>query len=194
MRYHKLDLNLLVVLDKLLSLGNVSQTAQLLHMTQPAISMSLARLRAHFEDELLVQVGRKMVPTPFAESLRDKVHEALSELEQIAMNRSGFDPATVDRPFTIVASDYVYQVFLTEALRGLHAEAPNVVVSTLPTTEQAAEILKQGQADLLVVPERRLAPEHPSEEFFSDRFVCVVWTGNTQIKKKLTLEQYLALG
>ena len=130
MRYHKLDLNLLVVLDKLLSLGNVSQTAQMLHMTQPAISMSLARLRAHFEDELLVQVGRKMVPTPFAESLRDKVREALSELEQIAMNRSGFDPATVSRTFSIVASDYVYQVFLTGALRGLHAQAPNVVVST----------------------------------------------------------------
>src|ERR1700761_9547869 len=101
MRYHKLDLNLLDVLDKLLSLGNVSQTAQLLHITQPAISMSLARLRAHFEDELLVQVGRKSVPTPFAERLRGNLGESLAGLKKIATNRPSFDPATVSRTFSI---------------------------------------------------------------------------------------------
>ena len=69
MRLQKLDLNLLIMLDILIAERSVSQTAQRLSMTQPAISNALARLRAHFDDELFVLMDRKMVPTPLCRSL-----------------------------------------------------------------------------------------------------------------------------
>jgi LysR family nod box-dependent transcriptional activator len=93
MRFHNLDLNLLVVLDSLLQERSVSQTAQELRLTQPAISNALSRLRLHFEDDLLVQVGRKMVPTPFAETLAEPVRQALDDLRRIVVTRSEFDPS-----------------------------------------------------------------------------------------------------
>jgi LysR family transcriptional regulator, nod-box dependent transcriptional activator len=67
MRFRDLDLNLLVVLDALLTVQNVSRAAERLNLTQPAISSSLGRLRLHFKDDLLVKRGRRMMPTALAE-------------------------------------------------------------------------------------------------------------------------------
>ncbi len=77
MRFHHLDLNLLVALDVLLEEQNITRAAERLHMTQSATSGVLGRLRTFFEDELLVQVGRKMQPTPYALELTKPVREVL---------------------------------------------------------------------------------------------------------------------
>jgi DNA-binding transcriptional LysR family regulator len=193
MRLHKLDLNLLVVLDMLLTERSVSQTALQMGLTQPAISNALARLRQHFEDELLVQVGRRMEPTPFAESLQGPVHTALEELRSIATTRADFDPATVERVFTIICSDYTFQVFLTQALRELAVEAPGIKVTTYLTSEGSGELLNQGKADFIITPEARTVPDHPSVPLFSDRFSCIAWTENPLVGATLTREKYLAL-
>lgn len=193
MRLLKLDLNLLVVLDMLLTERSVSQTAQRMGLTQPAISNALSRLRQHFEDELLVQVGRRMEPTPFAESLAGPVHMALEELRSIATTRADFDPATAERAITIICSDYVFQVFLAQALRELAAEAPGIKVTTYLTSEISGELLNQGKADFFITPEARTAVDHPSVPLFSDRFSCIAWAENPLIGATLTKEKYLAL-
>ena len=46
MRYRRLDLNLLIALDALLSDKSVTKAAAKLNITQPAMSGALARLRA----------------------------------------------------------------------------------------------------------------------------------------------------
>ena len=66
MRFKGLDLNLLVALDALLKEQNVSRAADRLHLSQPAVSASLGRLRVFFDDPLLVQHGKRMLPTPHA--------------------------------------------------------------------------------------------------------------------------------
>lgn len=71
MRFNKLDLNLLVALDALLTERSISRAGERLHLSQPATSNALARLRTYFDDELLVQQGRTMVLTPRAEGLLD---------------------------------------------------------------------------------------------------------------------------
>ena len=70
MHFRGLDLNLLVALDALLSEASVSAAGRKLHLSQSAMSGALARLREHFRDPLLVQVGRRMQPTPHARRAR----------------------------------------------------------------------------------------------------------------------------
>ncbi len=193
MRFHNLDLNLLVVLDSLLRERSVSQTAQALRLTQPAISNALARLRLHFEDDLLVQVGRKMVPTPFAEGLADPVREAMDSLRRIVVTRSEFDPSAAERTFTFVCSDYVYNVLMTGALRKLSTIAPRLKVVVLLTSDQSAQLLGEGKVDFMIAPERKCDPAHPRTALFSDRFACIAWRDNPLIGASLTLERYLEL-
>ncbi|MGN6210210.1 LysR substrate-binding domain-containing protein [Asticcacaulis sp.] len=191
MRFHRLDLNLLVILDHLLQGRTVSETARILSLTQPAISNSLSRLRVHFEDELFVSVGRRLEPTPFAKSLADPVKTALEEIERIIITRSDFDPATAERDFTIVCSDYVYSAFLTRVIRRLAEVAPNINLLVLLNSEMTSPLLNEGQADFLITPQGLTFPLHPHVPLFSDDFSCIVWSGNAEVGDVLTAEAYL---
>jgi DNA-binding transcriptional LysR family regulator len=193
MRFNRLDLNLLVILDKLLAEESVSKVAQQLNMTQSAVSNALRRLREYFEDELFVQVGRRMVPTPFAEMLGAQVRDTLVELERISASRAGFDPAGEERTFTLITSDYAFLVFVAEVVRRLRERAPGIRIRTVLTTENAAEHLRQGLADFLIVPEKRTVEEYPREPLFKDDFVCICWQENPLIGDSISLEQYLNL-
>lgn len=192
MRLHRLDLNLLVVLDRLMAERSVSQTAQQLSMTQPAISNALNRLRTHFDDELFIVLGRKLAPTPLCESLAEPVRRIIGELTVIAALRPNFDPATTDRTFTIICSDYVFLVFLSEALRDLAHIAPSLNVRCLLTNENMAELLRNGTADFCITPQPRMVEGMPSEIIFEDDFSVISWTDNKCIDDILTTEIYLA--
>ena len=99
MRLQRLDLNLLVLFNSLLNHENVSRAASELNLTQPAVSNALARLRQHFEDDLFVMTGRRMAPTPLADSLREPISNFLELSKSIARSRRGFDPATSEQTF-----------------------------------------------------------------------------------------------
>jgi LysR family nod box-dependent transcriptional activator len=191
MRFHNLDLNLLALLDRLITERSVSATAQQLRMTQPAVSNALARLRMHFRDDLMVQVGRRMEPTAFALSLQTQIREALQQLERIANAQASFSPATSDRTFTLVTSDYVFLVFITEVVRKLSRVAPNVHVRALLATEQSEDLVRKGEADFIILPEQLTVSGHPSAPLFSDRFTCIAWEGNESIGPEISLEEYL---
>src|SRR5579871_2959732 len=90
------------------------------------MSGSLARLREYFGDELLVQVGRKMVPTPLAESLAGPVREILLQIKTTISTRPVFEPASSRRRFTLMMSDYVSTVLMPEVLRRAEASAPHI--------------------------------------------------------------------
>jgi DNA-binding transcriptional LysR family regulator len=81
MRFHDFDLNLLVYLDALLTEVSVSRAADRVNITQPTMSVALARLREHFKDELLVAVGKRMILTPLAESLVTPVRNILVQVQ-----------------------------------------------------------------------------------------------------------------
>ncbi|EIZ77204.1 nodulation protein D [Novosphingobium sp. Rr 2-17] len=193
MRLNNLNLNLLIVLDALILERSVSQTATRLHISQPGVSNALARLRAHFEDELLVQVGRSMVLTPFAESIAAAVHETMEGFRRIAAARADFDPATAERFFTFSCSDYVFLVLLTRAIRELAIVAPGLKIAAMLVNHRTPELLAGGTIDFVIAPEQRLLPEHPAARLFSDQFTCIAWTGNTQVGDTLSLEDYVRL-
>lgn len=194
MRFNHLDLNLLVALDVLLEEQNITRAAARLHMTQAATSGVLGRLRSYFEDELLVQVGRKMQPTPYAQELVVPVRTVLLTIKSSITAKPVFDPATSKRHFRLVTSDYLISVLFAHVIANVHQEAPHVTFEILGPGDNSGELLIRGEIDLMIVPERYTLDGHPSQLLFEEKHVCVVWDGNTQVGDHLSLEQYMEMG
>lgn len=194
--FRNLDLNLLVALDTLLRERNITLAGKRLHLTQSAMSGALARLREYFGDELLVQVGRRMVPTPLGESLAEPVRNALLNIQATIATRTVFDPASSKRHFKLMMSDYAATVLMSLALPRIEALAPRVRVDVLSNdVDSPTEELERGSVDFLIMPERYLPKGHPNERLFEDEFVCIAWKDNPRIPAEgLSLETYLALG
>lgn len=194
MRYQHLDLNLLVALDVLLDEQNITRAAGRLHMTQSATSGVLNRLRNYFEDDLLTQVGRKMMPTPLARELHPSVREVLFKIHTSIARRPIDEPATSKRHFRIMTSDYVINVMLKDVLQVVHQQAPTITFAFLSPDPQSAGMLNRGEIDMMAAPERFMPADQPSALLFEEQFVCVAWEDNREIGQTLTLEDWLRLG
>jgi DNA-binding transcriptional LysR family regulator len=195
MRFHHLDLNLLVALDALLSEANVSRAARQCGLTQSAMSGALKRLRDHFEDDLLVQVGRTMVLTTLAHSLAGPVRELLLQAQTVAVTRATFDPSTSERRFVIMASDYVATVILADLNRHLAKNAPRISISLVTVSDdRTREDFDDGKVDFVILPDRYLSSKHPREVLYDDDWTCIAWQKNPLIGKQITLERFLSLG
>ena len=123
MSLSQLDLNLLLVLDTVLSERSVVRAARRLHVTPSAISNALARLRSTLGDPLVIRSGRGIVPTPRAAGLAPSLKRALSELER-AVQKDAFDPATTTRQFTLAIADAGQIARLPRMVRFLAKEMP----------------------------------------------------------------------
>lgn len=195
MNFHRLDLNLLVALDALLLERSITQAGRRIHLTQSAMSGALARLREFFGDELLVQVGRKMVPTPLAESLTQPIREILLKVQSTIETRPGFDPASSQRLFTLMMSDYVSMVVMNEVVRHVESVAPHVRFELISNNVDAPiEVLDRADVDILIMPQNFISESHPRETLFDDEYCCVVWKDNPLVGDTLTLDQYFELG
>lgn len=194
MHFRGLDLNLLVALDALISEKSISRTGEKIHLSQPATSGALSRLREYFKDDLLVPVGRKMALTPLAEELAQPVRQLLLQAEAIIHRSPGFSPQTSERTFRLVMSDYVATVLMSQALPEIQRLAPAIVVEVLVPSDRTDQ-LERGEADLMIMPKQYLTKGHPSEPLFQDDFVCVAWTGNQELRgRSISMRNYLRFG
>jgi DNA-binding transcriptional LysR family regulator len=194
MRFKKLDLNLLVALDTLLTEQSITKGAEKLNMSPSALSNSLSRLRDYFGDDLLTQIGRKMVITPLGESLKVNVRNALNNIESTILVQPSFNPQTTDRIFSLFCSDYTQTVLAPHALELIGKQKSSARFQFLAQVENPHEQLERGQADLLLIPEGFTSNEHPKEVLYEEKFVCVVWQHSEIAKGELTKEKYAEVG
>lgn len=194
MRYKQLDLNLLVALDALLQTRNISRAAERLHLSQPAMSNALGRLRDFFGDELLAPLGRQMVLTPRAESLQQPVREILMRIDSDLVAPASFDPLTSARSFSMLVSDFTTTVFMPPLLQALYQRAPGVQIHLKPQARTPHELLEDGEADFLIIPMQYVSGLHPCVPLFEDDYVVVSWEGHRTVREGLTREQYLQAG
>ena len=162
-RLENFDLNLLVMLDTLLREQNVSRTATLLNVTQPAVSNGLSRLRQHFNDPLLVRVGSHFSLTALASELRAPLAQTLIDLRGVIHARVQFDPSTSRAKLVIACSDWFATTHVARLVRKLSSIAPLMQLEHRPISQQARERMVEGTLDLLVMREERLVPDHPSQ-------------------------------
>jgi LysR family transcriptional regulator, nod-box dependent transcriptional activator len=193
MHLNRLDLNLLVALDHLLAERNVTRAAMLLAISQPAMSGALTRLREHFDDALLHRAGREMALTPFAASLAPRVRELVQQMSDLVRCRPNFDPATSDRTFTVVGSDYALSVLLPMVAQKITGLAPSVTLFTQGRSADHESRFTRGMIDAFVVPRTMMLPNHPTITLFDDHYVLVACAANKSIGEQVTLEQYIGM-
>lgn len=188
MNLASLDVNLVVALRMLLEERNVTRAGNRMGLSQPAMSATLARLRKHFGDELLVRASGAYELTPLAASLLDRTTAAYDLLERIFTAQATFDPATEHREFTLLATDYSVTVFGEALSRALHREAPSVRLtfaqSTSTLIEDAPRLLMS--TDGVILP-HGIIDDYPTVELFQDRWVCIVAQDNDTVADALTI-------
>lgn len=189
-----LDLNLLVTLDALLRRRNVTHAAAELHLSQPAVSAALGRLRRHFRDELLVRRGNRFELTPLAARLLERTPTALAEARRIFDASPTFDPSTARREFTVMMSDYAAVTLAPLVARRLAAEAPGVRLRlpqpTPAVLDRAPDALRA--LDGVVLPHGFLSGL-PHVDLFEDTWTCIVASGNDEVGDRLTTTQLATL-
>lgn len=189
-----LDLPQLQALHALLAERSVTGAAKRLGRTQPTLSTALARLRRHFGDELLTRNGNHYGLTPFAEHLRPLTSSAVTAVERVFAARSEFVPATSDRTFTLMSSDYGISVIGARLLARLERDAPGTSVRFEPV---APDVLGRNPdyfrtVDGVLMPHGFIPLPH-SLDLFLDRWVCIVASGNRSVGDRLTMDDLARL-
>ena len=154
-----LDLNLMTALDALLEEGSVAGAAERLHLSAPAMSRTLGRIRRSTGDLILVRTGRTMTPTPHALAIRAEVHELVERAHAVLEPERHLDLASLERTFTIRGHDAAITVLGADLLAVLQQEAPGVRVRLLAETNADTNELRQGRVDLEIGSTEPEAPE-----------------------------------
>ncbi len=178
MRLKGLDLNLLFALDLLLEERNVTRAAERLHVSQPAASAALGRLRDFFQDELLVLYGKRMIPTSYAETLQPEVRRILDHVDSMISMSVEFDPFISERVFRFMASDYITTVLLVPLAAELERNTPGIRLDVRLPDESIRVEFERGEIDIMLVPEEFMVSRHPSELVFEEPHVIVGWAEN----------------
>ncbi len=188
----RIDLNLLVILDALLSEQHVTRAAERLHLSQPAVSHALARLRDLLGDPLLVRAGATLAPTARALELVAPLAEALAQVQSLLVPNS-FDPASARRTFRVAMSDYGAAIILPGLIRTLRREAPGIDL-------QISHASREGMLDGVLTGDIDLAagvfPELPNElrstPLFEEHYVCLLDRQSLPADGQLDLPTYLS--
>ncbi|WP_071799438.1 LysR family transcriptional regulator [Natronohydrobacter thiooxidans] len=199
MRFKGFDLNMLVVLDCLLTERSVTRAGEKLFRSQSTVSGVLARLREHFDDELLVQVGRELVPTARGRELAAEVRDVLMQIDARVLTPRDFDPTRSARTIRIFASDYLMIAGLGDAILAIQARAPNLQFEVVQPTQMTlshsgpAQMLEDGELDLLAIPQPYCSPQHPSLPLFTESFCALVCRNNPLVGEQVALDAFLSL-
>lgn len=170
----ELDLNLLRVFDALLDTGSVSAAATRLHLSAPATSRALGRLRRAMNDQILVRAGRGLVPTPFAQQSAAKVKALLAAAAELRVDPADSDPRTWRRTFAVRINDGLSPVLAPRLTHRISAEAPDVLLRFVAQDSKEPDRLRDGSLDLDIGVADPPPPDVCARTLFSDRFVAVV--------------------
>lgn len=168
------DLNLLRVFDALMDTGSVARAAERLHLSAPATSRALSRLRRAMNDPILVRAGRGLVPTPFAQRSAGAVKGLLEAADRLRNDPADSDPGTWRRTFAIRLNDALVPVIAPRLTRLIAGEAPGVRVRFIGQDSEEPDPLRDGSIDLDVAVGNPAPPDVHSSALFTDRFVAVV--------------------
>jgi DNA-binding transcriptional LysR family regulator len=188
----RIDLNLLVILDALLSEQHVTRAAERLHLSQPAVSHALARLRDVLGDPLLVRAGSTLVPTARALELIAPLTEALAQVQSLLAPNT-FDPANARRTFRLAMSDYGAAIILPSLIRTLRHEASGIDLQiSHASREGMLEGVLNGDIDLAAGVFPEMPHELRSTLLFEERYVCLLDRRTLPASGHLDLRTYLS--
>ncbi|MFC8454087.1 LysR family transcriptional regulator [Kitasatospora sp. NPDC057223] len=188
----QLDLNLLTALDALLEEGSVAGAAARLHVTAPAMSRSLGRIRKATNDQILVRTGRSMVPTTRALAMRAEVHALVQQAHHLLSTQQELDLATLDRVFTVRWHDALTAACGSALITAVHHQAPGVRLRLTAEPGTNTPELRRGEVDLESSTSRPALADISHRLVGTDRLVIAVRPGHPLTRGPLSPEGYAA--
>ncbi|MEP7354735.1 MAG: LysR family transcriptional regulator, partial [Acidobacteriota bacterium] len=186
-----IDLRVLAIVSEVNRTRSVSQAAENLELSQSAVSMSLAKLRRHFNDPLFVRTSAGMEPTPHAIELIQLLQRAEGLLQLALGHHVVFDPKTSDRRFSIHSTDIAQVTFMPKLMKRLGTIAPEVRMELRRMTEATPKLLESGEADLCVGFVPPMGAGYCQQRLFRERFVCTTRADHPRIGATLSLDEFL---
>lgn len=190
----RIDLNLLIVFDAVFRERNVSKAAKQLHLSQPAVSGALSRLRDATKDQLFIRTRGGMIPTKRAVELSEPVQQGLGALRQALLATEKFNPETSDRTFTLLLSEIGQILFLPAISETIRRKAPKIrLVMAKADPSEHLKNFEKGEIDLAVGVWPRLNKDMIRQDLMQDKWLCVSRKNHPAIAKRLSLKTYLKL-
>src|ERR1700761_2034726 len=188
-----IDLNLLLVFDVLYRTRNTTRAAETLHLTQPAVSNALKRLRLQFDDVLFVKTATGMEPTPRADGIAKLLDEGFASIRLAVQAGQAFDPATASRAFHLYVSDIGQTVFIPPLAERMRKVAPHIEISThYVPLETAQQMMKLGQLDLAIGNFSGLHSDFIQQKLFHETYAILTRKKHPKIGAKVSIEQFFA--
>jgi len=188
---HRIDLNLLVYLDVLLRECNVTQAANQLGLSQPAMSNGLRRLRDLFNDPLLVRTSDGMTPTARALELEPLVRDILSGVERAIQPTAEFDPTDAKQVIRVMASDYAESTLFPAVMQTLREQAPGLTLDVMTPSDVSFLDVERGKIDLVINRFDQMPQSFHQITLWTDTFTCLMNKDNP-ILEHFDLDSYLA--
>jgi len=187
----EIDLKLLRLLDSLHATRSVTRTAEQIALSQPTVSIGLARLRKMLSDPLFVRTSEGMQPTPRTEDLMPAVRQVLAGMSQLISSASQFDAATSERTFRIFMTDASHITLMPRLFGHVHALAPGIRLEAATIGPQMASELQSGEADLALGLIPGLEAGFYQQALFDQDWICLANPRHPRLGAKLTLKTYL---
>lgn len=189
-----IDLNLVLMLDALLSVEEVGTAASRMGVTQSAMSHALRRLRNQFGDPLLVKGKGRMVKTAKAEALAKPLRRALLELQHALIAEASFEPDTSTRRMTIATNDYGDLMLLPKLIRLISTQAPALGIRVAHfDPESSFAPIEAGEIELAICHPLAQASGIHQQVLFEDDFCCAVRLDHPLVGDGMSLQAYLDL-
>ena len=194
MRLNKVDLNLFVVFDAVYTERNLTRAAAVLHLTQPAVSNALNRLRASLKDQLFVRTPKAMVPTPVADNIIESVREALQLLGTSVEQGDLFNPLTASKTFRFSMNDVAETLIFPALITHIQKSAPNISLTNFALERRdIAQELASGAVDFAIDVPLLADPMLCHQPLLQSHYVCVARHDHPRVNDLMTTEHYVAL-
>lgn len=187
-----IDLKLLRLLDALYTTQSVTRTAEKMALSQPTVSIGLARLRKMLADPLFVRTPEGMQPTPRTQDLMLSVRQVLTGMSQLISTASHFDAASSARRFRIFMTDASHVTLMPRLFEHVHALAPGIRLEAATIGANMASELQSGEADLALGLIPGLEAGFYQQALFDQDWICLCNPSHPRLGSKLSLKAYLS--
>ncbi|GLR69766.1 LysR family transcriptional regulator [Agaribacter marinus] len=194
MNLHRIDLNLFAVFDAIYTAGSLTKAADVLCITQPAVSNSLARLREMLNDPLFVRTGHSMTPTPAAQNIIGPARQALALLRTSVQQSHVFDAANSSKSFNFSSRDLLEVSIMPRLIAKLQTVAPGVSLTNYEISRhEVVSAMANGSLDFFVDASTFSDPHLNKQKIASDRFVAVSRKDHPALREGMSLDIFLSL-
>lgn len=184
------ELKLLIIFDVIMTEKSITQAAERLSMTQPAVSNAVAKMRVLWKDELLVPDGRKIQPTTYAKDLWEKVRDSLQNINH-AIEPQNFEARSAKRTFRVALPDIALDTLWLDLRKLFEKEAPGLNLHAVPYTIACTKPMLDGaDVDLVIGQSNRSLENICTDHLFDTSYVCVMRKDHPLTKKRLTVEEF----